>query len=45
MTTSARYGHLWWELDVTWLIIRLLLALGLARKVVTPSRMPARRAR
>ena len=39
---SARYGHLWWELDVTWLVIRLLMALGLARKVVAPCRMPAR---
>jgi stearoyl-CoA desaturase (delta-9 desaturase) len=34
---SARHGHLWWELDVTWLTIRLLAAVGLARKVVTPS--------
>jgi stearoyl-CoA desaturase (delta-9 desaturase) len=33
----ARHGHLWWELDVTWLTIRLLAAVGLARKVVTPS--------
>jgi fatty-acid desaturase len=34
---SARHGHLWWELDVTWLTIRLLAALGLAHKVATPS--------
>jgi stearoyl-CoA desaturase (delta-9 desaturase) len=34
---SARHGHLWWEIDVTWLTIRLLAALGLARKVTTPS--------
>ena len=34
---SARHGHLWWELDVTWLTIRLLMTLGLARKVVTPT--------
>lgn len=34
---SARFGHRWWELDVTWLTIRLLSALGLARKIVTPS--------
>jgi len=34
---SARYGHMWWEIDVTWLTIRLLAALGLARNVVTPS--------
>ena len=31
---SARFGHRWWELDVTWLTIRLLSALGLARKIV-----------
>jgi fatty-acid desaturase len=34
---SARHGHMWWELDVTWLTIQLLAALGLADKVVTPS--------
>jgi fatty-acid desaturase len=34
---SARHGHLWWEVDLTWLIIRLLAALGLAREVATPS--------
>jgi fatty-acid desaturase len=33
---SARHGHTWWELDVTWLIIRLLMASGLARSVATP---------
>jgi sn-1 stearoyl-lipid 9-desaturase len=33
---SARHGHLWWELDVTWLTIRLLASLGLARRVVLP---------
>ena len=36
---SARHGHLWWEWDVTWQTIRLLEALGLARRVVTPSIM------
>jgi stearoyl-CoA desaturase (delta-9 desaturase) len=35
---SARHGHVWWELDVTWLTIRLLGALGLARRVATPRR-------
>lgn len=34
---SARYGHRWWELDVTWLTIRLLSAVGLATKVIKPS--------
>jgi stearoyl-CoA desaturase (delta-9 desaturase) len=32
---SARFGRRWWELDVTWLTIRLLSGLGLVRKVVT----------
>ena len=27
---SARFGHRWWELDVTWLTIQLFSALGLA---------------
>jgi stearoyl-CoA desaturase (delta-9 desaturase) len=34
---SARHGHKWWETDVTWLTIRLLEVLGLARNVITPS--------
>jgi stearoyl-CoA desaturase (delta-9 desaturase) len=34
---SARHGHKWWEVDLTWLTIRLLAAVGLARRVVTPS--------
>jgi stearoyl-CoA desaturase (delta-9 desaturase) len=34
---SARHGHRWWEIDVTWLTIRLLMALGLAKNVATPS--------
>ena len=33
---SARHGHTWWELDVTWLTIRLLGAVGLARRIATP---------
>jgi fatty-acid desaturase len=35
--SSARYGHCWWELDVTWQTIRLLAALGLARGIKIPS--------
>jgi sn-1 stearoyl-lipid 9-desaturase len=31
--TSARHGLQWWELDLTWLTIRLLQRLGLATKV------------
>ena len=34
---SARHGHKWWELDTTWLTIRVLMALGLAWNVATPS--------
>src|SRR5215216_2331294 len=34
---SARHGHFWWELDITWLTIRMLERIGLARDVVTPS--------
>lgn len=33
---AAAHGHRWWELDVTWLTIRLLQAVGLAREVVLP---------
>jgi fatty-acid desaturase len=35
---SARHGHTWWELDVAWLTIRLLMLLGLAANVSLPSR-------
>jgi fatty-acid desaturase len=34
---SARMGLTWYELDVTYGIIRLLKSLGLAKRVVTPS--------
>jgi fatty-acid desaturase len=33
---SARHGHYWWEFDVTWLVIRMLMMIGLAEKVATP---------
>jgi stearoyl-CoA desaturase (delta-9 desaturase) len=33
---SARHGHAWWELDITWLAIRVLAACGLARRIATP---------
>ncbi len=29
----ARHGHRWWEIDVTWMVIRTLKALRLARNV------------
>ena len=35
--TSARHGHKWWEFDVAWLSIRVLMLLGLAKKVCLPS--------
>jgi len=35
--TSARHGHKWWEFDVAWLTIRVLMLLGLATKVALPS--------
>ena len=34
---SARHGHKWWEIDQTWLLIRVLMLLGLARNVAVPS--------
>jgi len=34
---SARHGHKWWEFDVTYLSIRALGALGLARNIAEPS--------
>ena len=34
---SARHGHTWWEIDVAWLTIRLLMLLGLASNVSLPS--------
>jgi sn-1 stearoyl-lipid 9-desaturase len=30
---SARHGMKWWEIDATWMMIRLLKAVGLAKKV------------
>jgi len=32
---SARHGHAWWELDVNWIVIRSLAALGLASDIQT----------
>jgi len=34
---SARHGHRWWELDTTYLAIRLLALMGLAQDVVMPN--------
>ncbi|HEX7883710.1 MAG TPA: acyl-CoA desaturase, partial [Afipia sp.] len=35
--TSARHGHKWWEFDLSWTTIQLLMLLGLATKVSLPS--------
>jgi fatty-acid desaturase len=35
--TSARHGHKWWEFDLTWQTIRLLMLLGLVKDVALPS--------
>lgn len=45
--SSARHGLKWWQLDVSWMIIRSLQAVGLATKVRLPTkeRMIARRRR
>jgi fatty-acid desaturase len=37
---SARHGHRWFELDIVYLTIRVMAALGLARSVVMPKRAP-----
>jgi stearoyl-CoA desaturase (delta-9 desaturase) len=33
---AAAHGHRWWEFDVTWITIRLLELVGLAKDVVRP---------
>lgn len=45
--TSARHGLRWWELDLSYWIIRALEALGLARavRVPSPERIEAKRRR
>jgi sn-1 stearoyl-lipid 9-desaturase len=35
--TSARHGHKWWEFDLSWQTIRVLMLLGLATEVALPS--------
>lgn len=37
---SARHGHLWWEIDVTYLTIRLFALLGLAWRITEPNLTP-----
>ena len=33
---AAAHGHKWWEVDITWITIRLLEKLGLVTQVVRP---------
>jgi fatty-acid desaturase len=33
---SAAHGHRWWELDMSWWVIRMAEALGLVKDVVRP---------
>jgi stearoyl-CoA desaturase (delta-9 desaturase) len=40
---SARHGLRWWELDVTYLLIRLLSIVGLAREIHVPGKVLRRR--
>ena len=35
---SARHGLQWWEIDMTWMTIRLLQFLGLATNVKLPQK-------
>jgi len=35
---SAAHGHRWWEFDVTYLTIKFLSIVGLARNVIMPSK-------
>jgi fatty-acid desaturase len=39
---SARHGWHWWQLDQTWLLIRGLSAVGLAKNIVHPKRKDVR---
>jgi stearoyl-CoA desaturase (delta-9 desaturase) len=34
---SARHGHRWWEIDITWLTLRGLEKLGVVRDLVHPN--------
>ncbi len=34
---AARHGHRWWEIDTTFLMVKALMKLGLAKDVVLPS--------
>jgi fatty-acid desaturase len=38
--SSARHGHRWWEIDVTYMEIRILKRLGLAWHVIQKRKVP-----
>jgi stearoyl-CoA desaturase (delta-9 desaturase) len=42
---SARHGLKWWQFDASWIVIRTLALVGLAKKIRLPSadRMAARK--
>ncbi|KAL6141036.1 hypothetical protein ACLB2K_059327 [Fragaria x ananassa] len=40
---SARHGLDWWQLDMTWYVVRLLQAIGLATDVKVPSEVQKQR--
>jgi stearoyl-CoA desaturase (delta-9 desaturase) len=40
---SARHGHKWWEFDLAWVVIRLMMALRLAKNPRLPSPLLATR--
>ncbi|XP_038718376.1 palmitoyl-monogalactosyldiacylglycerol delta-7 desaturase, chloroplastic-like [Tripterygium wilfordii] len=40
---SARHGLEWWQLDLTWIVVRLLQAAGLATEVKLPNEMQKQR--
>ncbi|KAL6137761.1 hypothetical protein ACLB2K_063050 [Fragaria x ananassa] len=40
---SARHGLNWWQLDMTWYVVRLLQAIGLATDVKVPSEVQKQR--
>lgn len=42
--TSARHGLKWWQFDASWIAIRLMALVGLARRVKTPGLERRRRA-
>ncbi|KAL4626468.1 hypothetical protein ACB092_05G098400, partial [Castanea dentata] len=40
---SARHGLQWWELDMTWYVVKLLQAIGLATDVKVPTEVQKKR--